>query len=307
MLPVQLKKRLLVAVQNEEIEAQTINILKKLNIPETEEIRNFVEKTVKFIQAAAKSDTESIVFLVSKDMEITPKNLDILDKTKNNVNKVSDFLDKLQTLVDSHDNKDVREIKEVIKNIFLNPKQLENQEDVKEQMRDIIKLGEKLELLLNKNSINDNEINSTLTNLKDNIDFLKSVNEYNNYLQIPVVINNNNTTAEIYVYKEGSRKKKIDPENATILISLDLKNIGHIESMIVINRKNINVTFRLLDKKTGDILSNKSDDLKNSLEAKGFNLNPLKIIKLDQPFNIISLEEIISEGIQEKINFDMKV
>lgn len=292
-----------------------IQMLKKINIDITPEIKQLIDNISKAVDVAGKTNMESIMFLQSTEMEITPKHLAALDRNINNENKVSEFLGKLQQQIDKTLNVNMdkegiaqlRQIKEEIGKIFVHPKQVEDKEAVKEQFRELVKLGDKLGEFLSKNNMNDSDIKSTLSNLKDNIDFLKNVNQYNNYLQIPVMLNNNPTTADVYVFKDNKKGKTINPQNATILIALDLKNLGHLESMINVVQKQVNVTFRVQDKKIGDMIESGSKELSTALEAKGYRLNPVKIIKLEQPFNLISLQELMQEGNMGKMHFDMRV
>lgn len=94
-----------------------------------------------------------------------------------------------------------------------------------EQLKDIAKLGEKLESYLNKSGDKDPEIRDALSNLKDSIDFIRSINQHSNYLQLPLIINGDTSTAKLYVFKEGKRNKQINPGDATIVIVLDLTNL----------------------------------------------------------------------------------
>lgn len=303
-------QRMQVEQQSEEdysFERQALVLLKKLGIEAGQDIKQLIGQAAKALNAVSESNMEKLAFLISKDLEITPHNLERLSRNINNTDKISEFLEQLQQQVDSENNGELKEIKEDIRRIFLRPDQVEQKEDVKEQLKDIIRLGEKIEKLLERSHVQNTEIRETLSNLKDNIDFVKHVNQYNNYLQIPVMMNENTATAKLYVFKDGKRNKKVDPQNATILIALDLKHIGHIESLVNIHQKNVFVTFRIEDRKTGDLIDRQTGLLKDALSAKGYNLSLIKVINLDQPFNLISLEEMVSERIHDKMHIDMRV
>lgn len=282
-------------------------LLSKLGIEKNSDTAKLIGNIANTLASLDGKELEHVVFLLSKDMEVTPKNLSALADNIKNTGKVSELLDKLQQHIDKHDRQDLREVKEDIQKLFMRPEQLEDKEAVKERIKDVVRLGEKLENALSKGGINDMDIKNTLTNLKDNIDFIKSVNEYSNYLQIPVMINDKNTTTDIYVFREGKKGKKIDPNNATILIALDLKYIGHIESLVNVINKSVNVTFRLEDKGIGSLINGKSEELRNSLEARGYTLNPIKIIELEQSFNILTLDKVMSDSSIDRLHFDMRV
>ena len=284
-------------------------LMKQLDIDtdSNPEVKNLISTLVKAVQTAGKVSNEAIVYLLSKDLEPSAKNLNLLENNINNKEKLSTFLAKLEDQINTHSHKELKEVKEEMKKVFLQPSQLGDKEEVQEKLKEVIKLGEKLEAILGQKEIKDMEIKSTLTSLRDNISFIKSINEHNNYLQIPIMINGRNTSAEVYVFKDGKRGKAIDPNHATVLLSLDLKYLGHLESMINIDQKSVNVTFRLEDNKIGDLLKSRSEQLRLSLEARGYRLNTIKVIKLEQAFNLITLEELINQGTKERVHLDVKI
>ncbi|MHB1393840.1 MAG: flagellar hook-length control protein FliK [Clostridia bacterium] len=288
-------------------ETELLKVLEKLGIKAGSEVKSFAGQVESILASIKNTDMEAVTYLTSKEMEITPKNLGLLIKNIENSDGISQFLDKLQQRIAVEDNPELKEIKESIKKVFLEPRQVENSKEVAEQLKDIVKLGEKLEIYLDSSRNKDPEIRDALSNLRDNIDFIKSINEHNNFMQIPLMINGDTSTAKLYVFKEGKKSKAINPENATILVALDLKSLGHLESMIGVKGKVVNVTFRVENKSIGDMIEKNSLMLKNSLEEKGYSLSPVKIISLEQPFSLLSLEAMINESGSEKIHFDMRI
>ena len=286
---------------------ELLKVLEKLGIEAGGEVKRFAGQVSDILASIKNSDMEALTYLASKEIEITPKNLGMLIKNIENSDGIAQFIDKLQKRIIVEDNPELREIKESIKKVFLEPRQVENSKEVAEQLKDIVKLGEKLENYLDSRGNKDPEIRDALSNLRDNIDFIRSINENNNFMQIPLMINSDTSTAKLYVFNEGKSGKKINPDNATILIALDLKSLGHLESMIGVKGKAVNVTFRVENKSVGDIIEKQSFLLKNSLEGKGYSLSPVRIISLEQPFSLLSLEAMINESGSGKIHFDMRI
>lgn len=286
---------------------ELLKVIEKLGIETGSEVKRFAGQIADILTSIKSTDMEAITYLVSKELKATPKNLGQLIKNIENSDGISQFLEKLQRRMDVSDNPELQEIKESIKKVFLEPRQVEDKGEVILQLKDIAKLGEKLESYLLSSGNKDPEIRDVLSNLRDNIDFIKNINEYNNYLQLPLLINGDTSTAKLYVFKEGKRSKAINPENATILVALDLKNLGHMESLIGIMRKTVNVTFRVENKGIGTLIEKQSLLLKNSLLKKGYSLSPVKIINLEQSFSLLSLEALINENGSEKIHFDMRI
>jgi hypothetical protein len=286
---------------------ELLKMLDKLGIEAGSEIKKFAGQIADVQTSIKDVDMEALTYVISKDMEATPKNLGMLMKNIENTDGISQFLDKLQQKIEVSDNPGLKEIKDSIRKVFLEPHQLEDSKEAPEQLKNIAKLGEKLENYLNSSGNKDPEIGDALSNLRDNIDFIRSINEHNNYMQLPLLINGETSTAKLYVFKEGKRSKAINPENATVLVALDLKNLGHLESLIGVKGKLVNVTFRVENKGIGSLIERQSILLKNLLLEKGYSMSKVKVMNLEQPFNLLSLETVISEGGSGKIHFDMRI
>ncbi|HOR86806.1 MAG TPA: flagellar hook-length control protein FliK [Bacillota bacterium] len=287
--------------------AELLKMLDGLGIKMTDEIKRFVGQLTDTLISIRNTDMEALAYLVSKEMAVTPKNLGMLIKNIESSDGMSQLLDKIRHRLADGDNSELRRIKESIKRIFLEPKQVGDNKRVLEQLKDMAKLGEKLEKYIIKNEIEDPELKDALSNLKDNIDFIRSINNHCNFMQIPVLINGNNSTAKVYVFSEGKRRKQINPDDATIVVVLDLERLGHMESIIKVKNKNVNVTFKVESKNISTIIEKNGILLKKSLGIKGYNLAPIRVINLEQSFSLISLEAMISENRSEKIHFDMRV
>lgn len=286
---------------------ELLKIVEKLGIEAGSEVKSFAGQVADILASIEKADMEAVTYLVSKDLEATPKNIGMLIKNIENKDGISQFLDKLQQRISIEDNPKLLEIKESIKKVFLEPRQVEDAGEVAEQLKDIAKLGEKLENYLESSGKKDPEIREALSNLRDSIDFIRNINQHTNYMQVPLMINGDPSTAKLYVFKEGRGRKAIDPDNATILVALDLNNLGHLESMIGIKAKTVNVTFRVEYNGIGALIEKHGHLLKKALEEKGYSMNPVRIINLEQPFSLLSLETVLKEGSSEKMHFDKRI
>ena len=283
------------------------SVLERMGIKTGSEVRAFAGQVSDILASMKSTDMEAITYLVSKEMTITPRNISMLLKNIENSDGISRFLDKLRQRMDTEHNPELKAIKDSIKKLFLEPRQIEDGKEVASQLKDMARLGERLEKYLSGSKDYDPEIKDALSNLKDSIDFIRNINQHSNFLQLPILINGDTSTAKLYVFKEGKRNKAINPEDATIVVVLDLANLGHLESMIHVKGKTVNVTFRVENKRVGTILEKDVLLLKKSLAEKGYNLGPIRVISLEQPFSLLSLEEMTNERVAEKIHFDMRV
>ncbi len=270
-------------------------------------IGRFSDRLTEIFSEIKDTDLETLTYLVSKNIAVTPKNLKMLIRNIKDSDEISQILNKLQNKMPALDNAELKIIRESIKKVFLEPGQAEDRENVTELLKNVAELGEKLEKFLIKSGDRSPELINALSDLKDNIDFIRSVNQYINYLQIPIMINGNNTTAKIYIFNKGKRNRTIDLEDATVVISLDPENLGHLESIIRVQNKNVNATFKVQNKKAGAIIEENAALLKGALEEKGYNLAPIKVMLLEEPFNLLSIEAGMGEYITDRIHFDVRV
>jgi hypothetical protein len=285
-------------------EAVKQNMIKQ----EGQKFEKLIDTIIKAFETVSQTKPEQTAYMLSKDIKITPAAVKAIVDNTMGENKLSNQLESTLKLVETLEKNqvDVKEIKQELKNLFLKPELLQNKEEVIENLKDIEKLGAKLETLIKEQGLDHKVDTSVLQDVKGSIDFVKNINANINYVQIPIQMNEKNTTAEIYVFNNKKRSKSVNPENATILVALDLDKLGHIESLITVDKKNVNITFKVEEEGFKKVISKSSEALRLSLEARGFRLNPLKIIDMKEKFNLLELEELIRID-NTQLHVDIKV
>jgi len=281
--------------------------LEQVGIETTPEIDAFIEKAANILRKLDNVSLDKLAWLASKGLEATPANLETLDNHINSTNNLSHLIDKLDHQLSGYSEPNLKSLRESVLNIGIKPHELVEGDRVKETLRDLVKVSESIDLTLSRSGIQDDGIRNTLSNVKDNIDFMRQVNQYNNFIQIPLQMNQKNATADLYVYKDKSRSKLIDPENATILVALDLPKSGRIESMIKLSGKVVNATFRLEKSEVGKTIKQGEVTLAERMEARGYQLMPIKTIQLDEFFNLMKMEELIGSANIDRLHFDTRV
>lgn len=147
-----------------------------------------------------------------------------------------------------------------------------------------------------------------INNLEGNVNFINQLNNYSSYIQLPLSIFNKNTTGELYMLKKGSKARKLDPSNLTVLLSLETNNIGRIDTLLSIKEKDVSTNFRLEDSGVFNILKDSHKLLYNSLLEKGFRLVDFTYKLLEDPINIVNFEEEAKkEFIKTPNNIDILV
>jgi hypothetical protein len=168
-----------------------------------------------------------------------------------------------------------------------------------------------LEIIKDTAAVSDNPMKDQVINKADNIQnmirFLGELNNHNTFLQIPIKLIDQNTSCEIFVLKKNGGKKKIDPNNATAYISLDTTNIGKVDSLISMSKKNISVNMIVSSMGVRDFVKLSHNILYKSLKEKGYNLVDLKCRVVDEEVNFLNANNVLNKDIFTRGSIDFKV
>lgn len=155
--------------------------------------------------------------------------------------------------------------------------------------------------------IREAAVNMT-SSFESNLNFINQLNNYSSYVQLPLSIFSQNATGELYMLKKGAKTKKLDPSNMTVLLSLETNNIGRVDTLLSIDKKNIITNIRLEDTKVFPVLKEYHTQLYNSLLDKGFRLVDFTYRLKDEPINITNFEtEAKKEFIKNTNNIDIVI
>lgn len=282
---------------------------------------------------------ESIIKLVSNESEFPEKlngdlqeliakklgQAELPDKIKSNINLIIDKLSqKLKEQpqeqgesvilpdagnMDEHAPKSI--LKRVFQKLYVKPESdtVLNDLNVKELYKDISKAVEIVKENIEKSPItNKNEIVSKIDTLDNNLRFINDLNNHNTYIQIPIALRNTKTQGELYILKKESKRKKLDPENVTMFISLDTINIGRVDSLISLDRKNVSVNMRVEDERVFDLIKEKYKDLYEVMKENGYKLVNLNYRMIEETPNVMNVESIAKkEDEKNKRSIDLKL
>ncbi len=282
---------------------------------------------------------ESIIKLVGNEAEFPEKlssdlqemiakklgQAELPDKIKSNINLIIDKLSqKLKEQpqeqgesvilsdagnMDEHTPKSI--LKRVFQKLYVKPESdtVLNDLNVKELYKDISKAVEIVKENIEKSPItNKNEIVSKIDTLDNNIRFINDLNNHNTYIQIPIALRNTKTQGELYILKKESKRKKLDPENVTMFISLDTINIGRVDSLISLDRKNVSVNMRVEDERVFDLIKEKYKDLYEVMKENGYKLVNLNYRMIEETPNVMNVESIAKkEDEKNKRSIDLKL
>ena len=217
-------------------------------------------------------------------------------------------LHNMESLAEQSPNKELKAQADNLKSLFVKLDSDDNQllnpmklfKDLQDSVSSIKHLASQLNGFARESMIN------LSGSLDSNMSFLNQLNNYSSYMQLPLSMFNKDITGELYMLKRGSKSKKLDPSNLTVLISLDSQNAGRIDTLLSIDKKDISTNFRLENSDIFPVMKESHRELYNSLLSKGYRLVDYTFKLLDEPLNIINFEaEAQKEFIKKPNSIDI--
>ena len=165
----------------------------------------------------------------------------------------------------------------------------------------IINRLEILSFIVRENQINDFEnMGVRLDLITGQMKFLNNMASLGTYIQIPLILNNHDTTGNIYLMKRKKGSSKIDMDNVTFLISLDTGNLGRVDSLIDINKKNISLDIKTEKNDISSFIKKYYNYLYEKFREMGYRLINMKCSLITGDINILNFEKFIKKEKKER-------
>ena len=103
------------------------------------------------------------------------------------------------------------------------------------------------------------------------------------YLQIPVMLRERGTTAELYVFRRNGKGKPVDPGATVVMLVLDTEHMGRVETVVRAEDKNVQLKMRVRDRRVAQMLEEKAALMDRALEETGFRLTQMSCRVADAP------------------------
>lgn len=260
---------------------ENISGFEGLDIYKDKSIENILKDLFHRLKANSEEGKPVSSYEVSNEQSI---------KSRDNYKKqLTEAIEKLYVKIDENTGKDDLKINKVYKDLY---KKLEMIKNVVEQ----------------SGTLQKDEILNKIENLQSSLKFINDINNHSIYMQIPLNIQGKTTTGEIYVLKKKSRGKKIDPQNTSVLVSLNTPNLGQIDSLITVYKKNISLNIRVEEQSIISLIKENYIQLYNSLMDKGYKLVDVKYRLMEEEVNLLNAERTMLKEINSnKQSIDYKI
>lgn len=242
------------------------------------------------------SENESISRLVVSNSEFTFSNFKKSMEISTNTSSYFDKLSELEKLnPDSFTQNIITRLKKVIEKFNVNdPHEFrhELQNNILAINNEIKNIQKSLET---SDSPNKPQINEYLKNLTDEIRQTRMLTKQDEMLQIPFYMNGDQSNANVYAKTKKNAKGKIDPDDMSVLIDLNTKNLGKVGFYIKANGKKLSLKISAENTSISK-LRQSINMLDTSLSDGGYELNLVDLISPDNKAKLAFIEENVKES-----------
>ena len=154
--------------------------------------------------------------------------------------------------------------------MYLKPEDVADGDKVKKLYERLESKTQSLENLLVSAGLKDTPLAQTVANVQGNVEFMNQLNQTYTYVQIPLKMNGQNASGQLYVYT--NKKELGDPErDLTAFLHLDLDNLGSTDVSVRMHRKDVDTKFYMDSDEAYALVKAHMPELEERLKLKGFN------------------------------------
>ena len=115
------------------------------------------------------------------------------------------------------------------------------------------------------------KLSADLGQTKQNMNFMNDMNQMYNFTELPIRMNGQTTTGDLYVYSDKHRRRTSDGNGISCLLHLDMANLGGMNIRIELNEGQVSTRFFLKDDDSGKLIAKHLDELDAAMTKQGFN------------------------------------
>lgn len=239
--------------------------------------------------------------IVAAQSEFTLKNI---KKSFDLENNTGNYIDNIKSMLNEIKEKDFKELKQISKKIenILKENHTFTKDDFRKNIEQIYKHIKEMEQIISKSQGRDKEIfNKYLNEIKENIRETYKMSSKNEMIQIPFYMNGESSNANVYAKTKKNKKGNIDPNDMSVLIDLNTKNLGKMGFYIKVDNKKLSIKISGNDESVSAIKSN-LQSLDNSLNSLGYDIDFIDLISPENKAKISFVNEN-TRDINTKVDF----
>lgn len=277
-------------IQNKE-DVREIELEKLSKYVDSYKIKTYEkEQTIKNytqLETLKPQEKENIISLLMKnEVPLVLKNIKNASMLIKNKNQIGHIIGDITTILKDEKQEIATKLENLGKKIT---------EKIKKSQIDIQNIKEEIEKEINNinnynlDSENKNLIKEKINQLKEVIQFENIISKQDDFIQLPVYINNTFTNLQIYI-KQKNKNKLMKKEEISIAFNIDTKTIGNLNVYMDIYKKNINLKIGAENETYKTYIKNNKDNVKTIFEGLGYNISNITFYVRDNE-TIIKDEE----------------
>ena len=115
------------------------------------------------------------------------------------------------------------------------------------------------------------KLSADLGQTKQNMNFMNDMNQMYNFTELPIRMNGQTATGDLYVYSDKHRKRTSGGNGISCLLHLDMASLGGMNIRIELNEGQVSTRFFLKDEDSGRLITKHLDELDAAMTKQGFN------------------------------------
>ena len=152
----------------------------------------------------------------------------------------------------------------------MKPDQLESTDKIKELYDKLENQISRMENALKATGMEQPALAQTAADIRGNVDFMNQINQAYTYVQIPLKMNGQNASGELYVYTNKKKLAQDGEKELTAFLHLDLDHLGSTDVSIKMLGKKVDTNFFFEDDASFALVEKHLPELEERLNKKGY-------------------------------------
>lgn len=152
---------------------------------------------------------------------------------------------------------------------LLKPEEVADKEKVKEYYKGMQEKGDALKELFQTFGKETAVLDKPVQNMTQNLQFMQTLNEAFNYIQLPLKMTNQEAHGDLYVYTRKKAKGNAE-EGLSAFLHLDMEYLGSVDVMVKLTGQRVGTDFTLETEELLDFIEQHMELLTARLEKKGY-------------------------------------
>ncbi len=140
-------------------------------------------------------------------------------------------------------------------------------------------------------TLGSQRVQEALAEVKSSLDFLGRLSESATYLHVPVNLGQGTKPMDLYVQRDRSGQKKVNPRDTRIFISLDTNTMKTVQCLVQVQDKRLNVGFKMADEEALGKIKAYFKPLEESLANMGYSDVMIHAVVYQKQLNLMDITQ----------------